>query len=287
MIEFVNAKINLGLNVVRKREDGYHDIETVFYAVGIHNGTPVNPDPFCDILEISECDTDRFITSGNHVDCPDDRNLVVRARDLFNQKMLETGLSPIATHINLEKHLPDAAGLGGGSADATFTLRMLNRINGSPFSSDEITSMAGKLGADCPFFVRNIPVYAEGTGDLFTPVGNILEGFWAAIIKPQAGISTKEAFAGISPRTPDHNIREIISRPIEEWKDLLGNDFENSMFQLHPETARLKEHLYSSGALYAQMSGSGSAFFGIFPTEDSARLAATTAGTPYHTVALL
>ena len=280
MIKFVNAKINLGLNIVRKREDGYHDLETVFFPVGLESGMPQQPEPFDDILEVtmvpgkmSGC---RFQLMGRKMICAPEKNLVVRAAQLFFKALLdktggmdETGMF----NVTLDKHLPDGAGLGGGSADASFCLSMLNEITGAEFSDRELADMALRLGADCPFFIYNTPSFAEGVGEMLTPVEINLKGNWLLIVKPEVSVSTKEAFAGITPKQPKFDLRFLPHLPLEKWKGNVVNDFEESLFPQHPELAQLKEQIYESGAVYASMSGSGSAMYGIFSDEAKARAA--------------
>ncbi len=255
MIRFPNAKINLGLSVVRKREDGYHDLETVFYPVGLKDALEVVPN------EEGAC---RLFISGIQVADDPEKNLVVKAYRKLQERYGIPGVD-----IYLYKHIPFGAGLGGGSSDASFMLLMLKDLFSLPVSEDEIEEIAASLGADCPFFCRNIPVFAAGTGNLFTPVTVSLKGYRMVIVKPATGVSTKEAFGEIKPVHPEISVREIVKRPIEAWKELLKNDFEETVFPLHPEIAAIKEKLYESGAVYASMSGSGSSVFGIFKEEVS------------------
>ena len=275
MIRFVNAKINLGLNILRRRTDGYHDLETVFYPVGLYNGTPENLEPFCDILEITQdknLSGDKYNFSGNSIDCPLEKNLVVKAVRLFRDEMEKKGYDMPSLSINLEKHIPDAAGLGGGSADASFTLMMLNELAGDIFNKEQLKTFALRLGADCPFFIENRPVLASGIGEVMKSIPVDLSGYWAVIIKPDINISTKEAFAGISPHLPRHRISNIITNPIGQWREMgLSNDFESHLFTNYPLLAQIKQDLYSSGALYDSMSGSGSSVYGIFPDYKSAQ----------------
>lgn len=273
MIKFVNAKINLGLNIVRKREDGYHDLETLFYPVGLYNGTSDNPEPFCDILEIHLRNNgeDGFRFYGNPVDCPLEKNLVYKALQLFKASIQPHLTENYSFIVSLEKHIPDGAGLGGGSADATFTLLALNELFGNPLNHEELISKAKSLGADCPFFVENRPVLAKGIGEIMTPFPLDLNGYWAVIIKPDIYISTREAFSGIKPAIPAKPITDILSQPVENWeKEGLKNDFENHIFALHPTLKTIKEMLYGNEALYAAMSGSGSSIFGIFQNREAA-----------------
>ena len=291
MIRFVNAKINLGLNIISRRPDGYHNLQTVFYPIGLHNGTPDNPEPFCDILEITpleERGPDRFIFSGRIMDCPPEKNLVVKAAKAFREATTDSGLPDSPCLIHLEKHLPDGAGMGGGSADASFTLMMLNELCGSPLDENSLTAIAASLGADCPFFITNHPAYAEGIGERLTPVDPMLDGLLAAIVKPELSISTKEAFAGISPRIPAYDTLATYVSGISHWKDRMTNDFEHSLFPIHQMLPEIKRSLYEAGALYAAMSGSGSTIFGIFSTRSEALAAIVPySGTHYTTVCRL
>lgn len=277
MIKFVNAKINIGLNVVGKRPDGYHNLETVFFPVGIETGLPQQPFPFDDILEVTihrDAPTGcNIIFLGRKIDCPPEKNLVVRAVKTFMRAYADTyGEDDRLGHISisLDKHLPDGAGLGGGSADASFTLLALNETLGNPFSTERLAEIAGPLGADCPFFIFNRPCFACGTGDILTPIDLSLSGKYLLLVKPPVYISTKEAFAGIRPKTAGFNLRDLPSLPLEEWKRYVFNDFEASVFPSHPELAALRQDIYDSGAVYASMSGSGSSIYGIFHGEGTA-----------------
>ncbi len=270
MVTFVNAKLNIGLNIIRKREDGYHLLETIFYPVGIHNGTPENPEPFCDILEAVPRRDDKKVNSykwlGRPIDCPPEKNLVYRAAEEISR------LTGRYFDIYLEKHLPDGAGLGGGSADASFTLKTLNSLADSRLSNEELSEIALGLGADCPFFIENSPAFGEGIGEILSPVAAKLKGMWALIVKPPIYVSTREAFAGITPHQPAHSVREIYENmPIEEWRHVMINDFESSLFPKYPLLAQIKKRMYDAGALYAQMSGSGSALFALFPTREAVK----------------
>lgn len=271
MIKFVNAKINIGLNVVRKRPDGYHDLETVFFPIGLECGTPQQPFPFDDILEVTVergkptgC---KVMFLGRKIDCPPQNNLVVKAAKAFMKAYAEDyGIDDLLGNFNisLDKHLPDGAGLGGGSADASFTLLSLNEALGNPFSTEKLLGIAERIGADCPFFVINKPCFAEGTGNLLTPIEISLSGRYILLVKPKVYVSTKEAFAGIRPCEPGFDLRNLSILPLEEWRRYVFNDFEGSIFPLHPELSALKQDIYNSGAVYASMSGSGSSIYGIY-----------------------
>lgn len=280
MIEFVNAKINIGLQIVRKREDGYHDLQTVFYPVGIYAGTPENPEVFGDILELSQSPAGeidpsreeeirlrmpRIELGGKRVDCEMEKNLVWRAAREFIDK---TGVDASALTLRLEKHLPFGAGMGGGSADASFTLRILAKQFG--IETLPLEEMALRLGADCPFFIRNRAVYAEGVGEKMSDIDLNLGGYWLVAVKPDLFISTKEAFAGVRPKEADFDLRRLPEIPIREWRVIVKNDFEVSLAPRYPIIGEIKERLYKSGALYAAMTGSGSVVYGIYGTKEEA-----------------
>lgn len=292
MIRFVNAKINLGLDIVERRKDGYHNLETVFYPVGINSGTPSCPSPFADILEIVEREQtadrqfssqsdvyesaygDIFLFNGRKVDCAPEKNLVVKSVALFRENCEQQGISQLPSlAVVLEKHLPDGAGLGGGSADASFCLCMLNDMADKPFSEEEMIRLAAGIGADCPFFIINRCCFAEGIGDRLTLLPDLLKEKWCVIAKPFVSVSTKEAFSGVTPRRPEFNLRDIATLPYDRWRECLVNDFEDSLFPAHPELESLKEHFYNKGAFFSLMSGSGSSVYALFhdyETADSA-----------------
>ena len=258
MITFPCAKINLGLNIVSKRPDGYHNLETVFYPI-----------PLTDALEIkymdekfpSESPCDLKIT-GNDVDCNEEDNLVIKAYQL-----LAADFQLPRVHAHLVKRIPTQAGLGGGSSDVAYMIRLLDERFRLNIGIPEMERYAAKLGADCAFFITADPSYAEGIGDVLMPVdvpGAGLGGYYLAVVKPSVAVSTRDAYAAIVPKTPAKCCRDIVRQPIETWKDELVNDFEAPIFAMHPELAAIKQSLYDAGAVYAAMSGSGSALFGIF-----------------------
>lgn len=258
MITFPCAKINLGLNIVSKRPDGYHNLETVFYPI-----------PLTDALEIkymdekfpSESPCDLKIT-GNDIDCNEEDNLVIKAYQL-----LAADFQLPRVHAHLVKRIPTQAGLGGGSSDAAYMIRLLDERFRLNIGIPEMERYAAKLGADCVFFITADPSYAEGIGDVLMPVdvpGAGLGGYYLAVVKPSVAVSTRDAYAAIVPKTPAKCCRDIVRQPIETWKDELVNDFEAPIFAMHPELASIKQNLYDAGAVYAAMSGSGSALFGIF-----------------------
>ena len=258
MITFPCAKINLGLNIVSKRPDGYHNLETVFYPI-----------PLTDALEIkymdekfpSESPCDLKIT-GNDIDCNEEDNLVIKAYQL-----LAADFQLPRVHAHLVKRIPTQAGLGGGSSDAAYMIRLLDERFRLNIGIPEMERYAAKLGADCAFFITADPSYAEGIGDVLMPVdvpGAGLGGYYLAVVKPSVAVSTRDAYAAIVPKTPAKCCRDIVRQPIKTWKDELVNDFEAPIFAMHPELAAIKQSLYDAGAVYAAMSGSGSALFGIF-----------------------
>lgn len=254
MLVYPNAKINIGLNIVSKREDGYHNIETVFYPIGL-----------CDALEIEPSDTCTdysFSNAGIPVDGDAENNLVIKAYRLLQA---EFDISPV--DITLVKNIPFGAGLGGGSSDAAFALKALNELFGLNIALEQLEAYAVRLGADCPVFIKNEPVYATGIGNEFSGIELSLEGYFLVLVKPDVFVSTPAAYAGVKPKLPEYDLKEMIKLPVSEWKGKIGNDFELSVFGKFPEIAEVKSKLYESGALYASMSGSGSAVYGLFREE--------------------
>lgn len=259
MITFPIAKINLGLNVVEKRPDGYHNLETVFYPVQLKDALEVQP---MDELFPSSVDCDLKVTNIT-IEGDEQRNLVVRAYHLLKQDFPQIP----RVHAHLYKAIPTQAGMGGGSSDCAAMLLLLNRMFQLQLSQQQLINYAARLGADCPIFILNHPAYAEGIGERLQPIEVNLSGYYLAVVRPDIPVPTKEAFSLIKPQKPLKNCRTIVSQPIETWRDELINDFEQSVFALHPELREVKEWLYRIGAVYAAMSGSGSALFGIFRSQ--------------------
>lgn len=247
------AKINLGLNIVEKRADGYHNLETVFYPVPLYDEITIEESTE------SAASTCLLTLSGQQIEGDPEKNLVVRAYRLLEHRY---SLPPI--HIHLTKSIPMQAGMGGGSADGTYTLRLLNEMFSLGISNADMERYAATLGADCAFFVKATPSYAEGIGEQLSPIALSLKDYYLAIVKPPIAVSTREAFSLIKPQRPEKNCRNIVGQPIETWREELRNDFEESIFPQYPRIGEIKEQLYHQGALYAAMSGSGSALFGIF-----------------------
>lgn len=251
MKAFPHFKINIGLNIVSKRADGFHELQTVFYPV----------DTIRDELDINRIEKGVSLEVRGVVNlCPPEENLCVRAFRLLQQHFPIDGINVVLT-----KNIPFGAGLGGGSADAAVALKMYNELFDLKLSKAELLELAAKLGSDTAFFIEDQAVYATGRGELMQPVPLDLSNYRIQIVKPDFGISTKEAYSGVTPHFPSYSLKECIQRPITEWKDNIVNDFEQSLFPKFPELQRIKEQLYADGALYASLSGSGSALFGIFP----------------------
>jgi 4-diphosphocytidyl-2-C-methyl-D-erythritol kinase len=276
MILYPNCKINLGLNIVERRLNGYHNIETVFLPI-----------PLADCLELTPASEDSFTMDGRELDCSAKDNLVVRVLATLRGEGVE--VPPVA--IRLTKNIPSGAGLGGGSTDAAFMMKGLNELFNLGLTKEKMAGMVGRLGADCPVFINNVPVYAEGKGDEFQdlcvpllekrycalpPVGSCLpptitlsvpaslDGYWLVLVKPDDFVSTREAYASVTPKVPKQSLKNIISKPVKSWKGLMINDFEKSVFTSHPVIESIVEQMYMLGATYAAMSGSGSTVYGLF-----------------------
>jgi len=251
MICFPNAKINIGLNIIGKRSDGYHNLETVFFPIKLN-----------DALEFIESKTLHFENTGLTIDGDPLNNLCVKAWRLLNQDFT---IPPV--HIHLHKAIPFGAGLGGGSADATFMLKQLNNYFKLNISQEKLIEYALALGSDCPIFIINKPCYGTGRGEILESISINISGLYLGLINPGIHVPTKEAFANISPKHSAFDLRQSIQQPISEWKYSIGNDFENSIFPKYSAIADIKKQLYNHGALYASMSGSGSSVFGIWSEE--------------------
>ncbi len=251
MISFPNIKINLGLNIVEKRTDGYHNIETVFYPV-----------QFNDILEILKSDKFEFINTGIKIDCNIEQNLCYKAWQLMNKKY---SIGPVK--IILHKNVPVGTGLGAGSSNAAFTIKSLNELFDLNLSEDEQISIASVLGADCAFFIKNKPVFATEKGDKFSDINISLKNYYLLICLPKVSVKTAEAYKNCLPKKPEKNISEILKTEIHHWKNYLVNDFENTVFLKYPDLKQLKEDIYLNGSIFGLMSGSGSAIYGIFENE--------------------
>jgi 4-diphosphocytidyl-2-C-methyl-D-erythritol kinase len=261
MLNFPNAKINLGLNVIERRADGFHNIETIFYPV-----------PLSDILEIIKNGEDkeddgnkaRLFITGMDIPGNPESNLCVKAFHLLDK---DFNLSPVDIHLH--KLTPMGAGLGGGSSDGAFALILLNNLFGLSLNGTRLSDYAAQLGSDCSFFIRNKPAFGAGKGNELEEMALDLKGYYLVLIKPDVFVGTAEAYAGIRPSLPEMSVKEIAKLSLPEWKGKMINDFEISILPKYPEIRKVKEELYRQGALYASMTGSGSAVYGIFEKEMS------------------
>jgi 4-diphosphocytidyl-2-C-methyl-D-erythritol kinase len=248
MLVFPNAKINLGLQITERRADGYHNLLSCFVPIG-----------WADALEVIPAERFSFASSGLFIPGDSAKNLCVKAYNVLNT---DFGLPPVQMHLH--KIVPIGAGLGGGSSDAAFALKLLNNRFELGLTTDQLESYARPLGADCAFFVQNRPMYCIEKGDVFMDIDLNLTGFYLILVYPNVAISTAEAYAGVRPNQPETPLRELLNQPIETWKDAVKNDFEESLFPKYPLLAEIKQQLYDLGAMYASMSGSGSTIYGLF-----------------------
>ena len=255
MIVFPNAKINLGLHVVSKRDDGFHNIETVFYPAG-----------WCDVLEVIKDNSSKnseidFTVSGNESLSAED-NLCVRAYHL-----LKKDFKIPSVRGWLHKIIPVGAGLGGGSSDAAFMIKLLDKIFDLKISTGRMKDYALQLGSDCPFFLDSKPMFASGRGEVLEEIPEVLKNYFITIVKPSLSISTAEAYSLVKPKQTESSLRGLISLPLRQWKDVIVNDFEIPLAEKFPEINSIKKKLYEAGAVFALLSGSGSAVYGIFEKE--------------------
>lgn len=250
MITFANAKINIGLFVTGKRPDGYHNIETVFYPIKMY-----------DVLEVLPADAFSFQMEGIAI-ADQGKNLCEKAYDILKA---DFDLAPLS--IQLLKNIPIGAGLGGGSSDAAFVLKAINEMQNLGLDQAQLEEYAKQLGADCPFFIKNKPVFASGTGADFTEIDLDLSSYYIVLVDPGIFISTSEAYSAVTSQTPKMDLMQSINLPIQEWKYYIINDFELGLFEKYPKIAKLKNKLYEEGALFAAMTGSGSAVYGIFDSK--------------------
>ena len=252
MIVFPNCKINLGLHILHKRQDGFHDLESVFFPLPIHDALEfiLSPDK----------NSPAFTISGLAIDINPSQNIVYKAFELLKADF--PFITPV--HIHLHKNIPMGAGLGGGSSDGAYALLLLNKIFKLGIDQQKLVDYAAQLGSDCPFFILNQPCYVTGRGEKMERVELDLSGFSIVIIYPGIHIPTKWAFAQVKPALPRTSLRSLITFPVEEWKNELKNDFEAPVFQHYPLIKVIRDELYEKGAVYASMSGSGSSVYGIF-----------------------
>lgn len=250
MTVFPNAKINIGLNVTAKRPDGFHDIETVFYPVD-----------FCDVLEFVPNTKGLFDLQnfGIQLDAGRQDNLVFKAYELIRKEYNLPG-----SDVALYKNIPTGAGLGGGSSDAAFMLKMLNDAFSLNLSEDDLLNYAARLGSDCAFFIKNRPIFASGRGDVFSKINLKLENYYLLLTIPKFSISTPQAYSEITPTAPEVPLRQALRQHPEDWRHIVKNDFETVVFRHFPQSRQIKKAMYRQAAVYASLSGSGSAFYGLF-----------------------
>jgi len=254
MVVFPNCKINLGLNIINKRADGYHDLETIFYPLGIKDALEIIKNPSVGSSPVT------FFQSGLEIDGNTDSNLCVKAYHIIKKDYPQ--IPSITMHLH--KVIPMGAGLGGGSADGAFALKLINDFFHLSIPDEQLMQYALQLGSDCPFFILNKPCFATSRGELMNEIELDLSAYKFVIVNPDIHIKTGWAFSQITPTIPTYSIKEIISQPVNTWKDSLTNDFESHVILLHPEIREIKEELYNLGALYSCMTGTGSTVFGIF-----------------------
>jgi 4-diphosphocytidyl-2-C-methyl-D-erythritol kinase len=252
MIVFPKAKINLGLNITGKRPDGYHDIETIFYLIGLSDALEF-------VVSDKTSDKDILLTTGiNTGDNPED-NLVIKTIRKLHEKHT---LPPLKIHLH--KVIPVGAGLGGGSSDSAYFLKAINRYFELEISDRELKTLALELGSDCPFFIEGVPSFASGRGEILSPVLEVLSGYYLVLLNPGVGINTREAYQNCIPKKPLSSLTDLITHPIIKWKTLITNDFEDFAIKKHSIIGKIKNELYKEGALFSLMSGSGSSVYGIF-----------------------
>ncbi len=254
MVIFSNAKINIGLNITEKRSDSFHNIESIFYPVDLK-----------DILEIVKSDSGlQFKNTGIVVDSLPEDNLIIKAYNLIAK---DYDIQSVKIHLH--KTIPIGAGLGGGSSNSVFMLKLLNDFFELSISNEQLTSYARQLGSDCAFFVKNIPIFASEKGDIFSDIDLDLSDYKIVVKNPNIFVSTQEAYSGIVPQIAEISLKNLIKRPISEWKHTIKNDFEKEIFKKYPKIKELKDEFYNKGAIYASMSGSGSSVYGIFEKDKS------------------
>ena len=250
MVRFPNCKINLGLHVTQRRPDGYHNIETFFYPVLLR-----------DALEIIPSTEQQFSVSGLRVSGNVEDNLCLNASQILKKDFPQLP----ALKIHLHKAIPAGAGLGGGSSDGAFLLKMINEKFGLQLSQAALINYALQLGSDCPFFIINKPCFATGRGENFEQIEVDLSVYKIVIVNPRIHVSTKDAFSKLTPKQPEKSIKKIVAQPVISWREELSNDFERPIFNLYPAIRKIKDEMYAAGAIYASMTGTGSTVFGIFP----------------------
>lgn len=260
MVLFPNCKINLGLHVLRKREDGFHDLEMMFYPIALQDAL--------EVIHNAQSSDVEFTASGLKVEVDKSNNICIKAYYLLKQDFPD--LPPVKMHLH--KTIPIGAGLGGGSADGAFALLLLNKKFNLRLTEEQLLTYALQLGSDCPFFIKNTPCYATGRGEKLEPVSLDLSAYKIVLVNPGIHVSTAWAFSQIAPSADRPSVKDVITLPVNEWQGRLTNDFEEIVGTHHPEIANIKQVLYQQGAAYASMTGSGSTVYGIFRNEDEPTL---------------
>lgn len=255
MIVFPNAKINIGLNITAKRPDSFHNLETVFYPIKLTDILEIIPQN----INVSSANNCIFKTTGIPIPGKKNENICIKAWSVMQKQF---SLPPSSIHLH--KVIPPGSGLGGGSSDAAHVIKLTNELYGLNLKTGDLKDIASGIGSDCAFFVLNEPVFATGKGDQFQEIEVNLKGFYLRLIFPGFQVSTRFAYSAVKPGKPEQTLLETIKLPVEQWKNNVGNDFEKTVFQMYPELKKIKESLYLSGAIYASMSGSGSAVYGIY-----------------------
>jgi len=252
MISFPKAKINLGLRVLEKRPDGFHEIETIFYPIALSDALEF-------VVLSGKASEDELVITGINIKTRPEKNLVTRA-----VSRLRTSYSVPQLKIHLHKAIPAGAGLGGGSSDAACMIKSVNKCFGFSITDDELKTIALELGSDCPFFLNPVPSAGTGRGEILKPIIPVLEGYYLILLNPGFLISTKEAYHNCIPARRETNLEELVTRPVIAWKKLIANDFEDFVFKVYPMVGELKRAIYKAGAVYSSMTGSGSTVYGIF-----------------------
>jgi 4-diphosphocytidyl-2-C-methyl-D-erythritol kinase len=254
MIVYPNAKINIGLNIVNKRKDGFHNIESWVFAIDL-----------CDILEIIKSDSaTSFKSTGIAIPGNPEENLCLKGWEILSN---EFSIPPVKIHLH--KQIPIGAGIGGGSSDGAFTIKALNNLFSLNLSPEKMKQFSAMLGSDCPFFIDNRPAHVTGRGENLSLLKKDMSNYFILLVNPGIHIGTAEAYAGVQPKKPSQSVSDLIRNPIKDWQKKINNDFEPGIFKTHPVIEEIKHLLLHAGAHYASMSGSGSSVFGIFESEPS------------------
>ncbi len=259
MISFPKAKINLGLRVIEKRDDGFHNIETIFYPISLSDALEF-------VVQRGKAKEDELVITGIDIRTKPEKNLVMRALKSIRARY---PVPPLKIHLH--KAIPAGAGLGGGSSDASCMIKSINKCFRFGIPGEEMNEIAMELGSDCPFFLNPVPSAGTGRGEILKPVDPVLEGYYIVLLNPGINISTKEAYHNCTPAKREKKLEELIKGPLSGWKKTVLNDFEDFVFKVYPQVGELRKALYKSGAVYSSMTGSGSTVYGIFKDKPAVR----------------